>query len=128
MEEIQIEKLKITEVISTKVTPTQPIFSPSRPPKHKRGERFLKGPIPWTWLATAARQPGKSLHLAIAIWFMAGLTRSKDVKISNLLLRALGVKRSSRQRSLAALEQAGLIAIQHSTGKSPIITILDSSH
>jgi hypothetical protein len=33
-----------------------------RPPRHRRGERFLKGPIPWPWISAAAALPGKALH------------------------------------------------------------------
>ena len=45
--------------------------SSTRLPRPKAGERFLKGPIPMDWLSAAARLPGKSLHVAIAIWLCA---------------------------------------------------------
>ena len=41
-----------------------------------KGEHFLKGPVPLRWLVSAARLPGKSLHAGIALWYVAGLTRS----------------------------------------------------
>ena len=47
----------------------------TRPPRHKAGEWFVKGPIPGEWLRLAALEPGKTLHVAMALWYMAGLTR-----------------------------------------------------
>jgi hypothetical protein len=38
----------------------------------KRTDRFLKGPVPMPWLATAARLPGKALAVGIALWRLGG--------------------------------------------------------
>lgn len=97
------------------------------PPQHKRGEKFLKGPIPLEWLAKAARQPGKALHVAIAIWFLAGVTRSRNVALSSRLMFSLGSSRYSTYRGLKALEEAGLVTVIRHRGRSPRITIQDFS-
>ena len=44
-----------------------------RIPRHNRGERFLKGPIPWRWLEVAARLPGRALAVALVLWHLIGL-------------------------------------------------------
>jgi hypothetical protein len=91
----------------------QPVCAPSkskRPPRHKPGEKFLKGPIPLVWLAKAARLQGKVLHVAIALWFMAGIKRARTVPLPSLTLRILGVRRQTSYRALTALEEAGLVA------------------
>jgi hypothetical protein len=93
------------------------------PPRHKPGEKFLKGPIPWTWLAKAAHQPGKALHVAIALWFLAGITRKRTVALSGAVLQALGVNRHSGYRGLAALEKAGLVSVVRPPGRLPVVTL-----
>ena len=37
-------------------------------PRHRQGEKFLKGPIPWDWLTKAAQLPGHALHVALVLW------------------------------------------------------------
>ena len=93
------------------------------PPKHKEGELFLKGPIPWKWLQIAAKLPGKSLQISIALWFRAGITKSRVIKLTNVLLGSLGVDRFAKSRGLMYLEQAGLISIKRTFGKNPTITL-----
>ena len=93
------------------------------PPKHKPGEKFLKGPIPLEWLCMAARQPGKSLHVAVAIWFLAGITYKKTITLQGTILRALGVSRHAAYRALQALEKAGLVTAKRHPGRFPVVTI-----
>lgn len=93
-------------------------------PRPKRGRKFLKGPVPMTWLNTAARQPGKALHVGIALWHLAGLQRSRTVTLSATVLRELGVARTSGYRALAALEAAGLVAVERHPGRCPVVALL----
>ena len=97
----------------------------SKIPRHQTGEKFLKGPIPLRWILIAAKLPGKSWHVASAIWFLAGLNNSPRVKLNQSILYQFGVSRYSKYRALSDLEGAGLIAIEHSKGKNPTITLLD---
>ena len=95
------------------------------PPRHKRGEKFLKGPIPWNWLRKAAHQPGKTFHVAIVVWFLAGICRKKSVRLEKKALRELGLNRHAAYRGLKALEKVGLICVERHPGHSPIVTIND---
>ena len=97
----------------------------NRPPANKPGEKFLKGPIPWKWIVPAARQPGKALHVAIALWFLAGILKSRQIRLNNILLRTLGVTRYAKHRGLLSLEKTGLVSVEQLRGKSPIVTLLD---
>ncbi len=97
-----------------------------RLPRHKAGEKFLKGPIPLNWLSTAAKLPGKSLHVGIAIWFTASLEKSATVPLSNVAGLPFGLDRNAKYRALKWLEKAGLILVERKLGRSPKITILDS--
>ena len=97
----------------------------TEPPRHKRGEKFLKGPIPWAWLVRAAHQPGKALHVAIVLWFLVGVKKTRTVALSGSVLRGLGVDRHSGYRGLGALEQAGLVSAERHPGRNPVVTLLD---
>ena len=99
--------------------------APKRLPRPKAGERFLKGPIPLTWLSTAAKLPGKSLHVAIAIWLTASLAKSATVPLSNLAALPFGLDRNAKYRALQWLEEARLIEVQRNLGRSPIVTVLE---
>jgi hypothetical protein len=96
-----------------------------KPPRHRQGEKFLKGPIPWKWIAKAARLPGKALQVALALWFLAGIKSKSVVALSGSVLRDIGVLRHSGYRGLKELEKAGLISVQRHEGRSPVVTILE---
>jgi DNA-binding transcriptional ArsR family regulator len=106
--------------------PTPTAIQRRGPPRHREGERFLKGPIPWQWLCSASRLPGKALHVAIALWHLAGMTGSETVRLATSVLKPLGVSRYSGYRALRALEEAGLIAVTRRRGRNPIVRLLDS--
>ena len=91
----------------------------------RQGERFLKGPVPLPWLEAAARLPGKSLHAGIAVWYAAGLNRSRTVTLSNISSLRFGLDRNAKYRALSWLEGAGLITVERKIGRAPVITIVD---
>ena len=93
-------------------------------PRHKPGDKFLKGPIPWRWLETAGQQPGSALHVGVVLWFLAGLKRTRTVALSGTVLRGFGVKRHSAYRGLESLERAGLVGVERHPGRNPIVTLL----
>jgi hypothetical protein len=108
--------------------PKSTIAIPSRPkkvPRHKMGDRFLCGPIPLAWIVKATPLPGKSWHVATAIWYLAGLTKSPTVKLTQGVLNQFGIDRFAKYRALAALESAKLIQVSSSNGKNPLVTLLD---
>jgi hypothetical protein len=96
-----------------------------RLPRPRAGEKFLKGPIPLDWLSTAARLPGKSLHVAIAIWFTASLAKSATVPLSNIAGLPFGLDRNAKYRALQWLEEAGLISVERKLGRAPVVTLLE---
>lgn len=97
-----------------------------RPPRHARGERFLKGPVPLLWLSTAARLPGRALHVAVYLWFLAGLKNSGTFRLSLSRLGGFGLDRFAARRGLDVLEQANLVSVVRRQGRVAIITILEA--
>jgi hypothetical protein len=91
--------------------------------------KFLRGPIPLSWLGQACRLTGeKALATALAIWFLVGLRQRKhDLSLSTACLELFGVlNRSAKYRAITALEKAGLIRVERKRGKNPLVTILDA--
>jgi len=97
-----------------------------KPPRHRQGEKFLKGPIPWEWLTEAAKQPGKAFQVGIALWFLAGIKGSRTVALSGSVLEDFGVNRYAAYRGLKVLEDAGLVSAKRHPGRNPLVTILDA--
>src|SRR3954454_9486818 len=90
-----------------------------RPPRHRPGEPFIKGPIPYAWIASACRLPGSGLHVAMAFRFYRGRFRVRrrgshwgmpDVA------KGLGISNDSARRVLHAVELAGLLAVERKQG------------
>lgn len=98
----------------------------ARPPRHKPGERFLKGPIPWNWLCAALSLRGRAGAVGVALWLRAGLTRKRTVKLSYGDLTTMRVDRYAARRGLRLLEAAGLVSVERRPGCAPEVTILDA--
>jgi hypothetical protein len=96
----------------------------AKAPRPGPGEKFLKGPIPWSWHSKAGRLKGHALHVGIVLWFLAGFKKGGTVTLSSSVLRDLGVTRESKYRGLKELESAGLISVDRHTGRNPVVTIL----
>jgi hypothetical protein len=101
--------------------------SPSKPVRFRRGQRFLRGPIPWDWLSVAAGLPGKALQVGLAVWHLAGLKNAMTAELSRVPLENLGVTRQAGYRGLKALENAGLIKAERRRGCKTRVTILVST-
>ena len=81
-------------------------------------------PVPEPWLTVAARLSGKALAVGLALWRLAGATKSKTVRLGNREMEIWGVDRNAKSRALRALEQADLIKIEQRPGCLPLVTIL----
>jgi len=86
--------------------------------------RFLRGPIPWTWLVEAAKLPGRTLHLGIALWHLEGFQQTGTVKLKPSLCRELGMDRHASYRALRELERAGLILVVRKPGAAAMVTLI----
>jgi hypothetical protein len=100
-------------------------FGPPRPGAEPPMRCFIKGPIPLPWIQRAAAIPGKALHVALGLWFVGGMCRSKTFPFRRSVATGMGVSPDAMYDALTRLEGAGLIhALRHS-GRSPVVTILD---
>jgi hypothetical protein len=119
MDDINLEKLTLPSALKLTSEDNK------RLPRHKPGEKFLKGPVPWNWISAATKLSGKAPHVAIALWFLAGIKKSHTIALSGKLLEDIGVKRNAAYRGLTVLEEAGLISVNRHRGRLSIVTLLD---
>ncbi len=85
---------------------------------------FLRGPIPMDWLSKAANLPGKTLHLAMALWWLKGMTKGNPFKLTRKALDLLNISRDAASDGLVRLESQGLIAVERKSGQRPLIKLL----
>jgi len=89
-----------------------------RLPRHRYGEPFLRGPIPFAWVATACRLPGIGLHVALTLRFLrARFRRGRDRRWTlEGLSQGLQASPDSVRRGLHACERAGLLCVARKPG------------
>jgi hypothetical protein len=102
---------------------------PQRPPRHRAGDWFLKGPIPGAWLtrvfAMPTRTSGRALRVGLALWYLVGVKKSRAVKPTWDTWKRFRLSPYAGRRGLAALEGAGLVVVDRRPGCCPIVTIQD---
>jgi len=94
-----------------------------RPPRHRAGEWFLKGPIPGGWLTRAAGLSFRALRAGLALWYLAGVGGTRVVKPTRDTWDRFGLSPDAGRRGLAALEGAGLVAVDRHPGRGHVVTI-----
>jgi hypothetical protein len=99
--------------------------TPKRPPRHHPGERFLCGPVPWEWLRQAGTLPGKALLVGLALWFLAGCLKRREVRFSKTRAVEFGCHPNTVRRGIHALEAARLVRVARRPGHGLLVTLLD---
>lgn len=94
-------------------------------PATTKGPGFIRGPLPLPWMQCAARMPGKTLQVALVLWYLAGLQKSRTVRLATKSLALMGVSRDAKYDGLARLEREGLVSIEQKPGHAPVVTLLD---
>ncbi len=119
--DLDLEGLRLDPSLVGEVKPRR------RKPRY-RG-RFLKGPIPVAWLASALSIRGSSaVAVGLALWHLSGIKHNeRTVLLSNVEVDRWGISRQRKWVGLAALEKASLIAIERRGKASPLVTIVVSA-
>lgn len=86
---------------------------------------FIKGPLPLDWVQRAAALPGKALQVGLCLWYLAGLTQFKQVRLTSKITEAMGVSRDAKGEALKRLAQAGLVRVEQRPGCAPEVTLLE---
>jgi hypothetical protein len=104
-----------------------PKRAPARPPRHRTGEAFLKGPIPWPWITRAAKLRGQAIAVGLVLWLEAGCRKSRTVSFRLSAAAALGMHADTARRGLRALEAARLVNVASKPGRCLTVTILETT-
>jgi hypothetical protein len=107
-------------VLST--TPT--VKKKTRKMRRKAGE-FLRGPIPWLWIKSAAKTKGSTLFVALAVRHFCDLMKRRTINIALVDLGCGVVSRHTVSRALKLLQSRGLIELNRRSGRLLAITILE---
>jgi len=96
-----------------------------RPPRHRSGDPFIKGPIPYAWIASASRLPGAGLRVAMACRFLCSRFRRPNRWGLRAIARGLEISSDSARRGLHAAKLAGLPAVEREPGCKLAVSVLD---
>lgn len=96
----------------------------ARKTRRHAGE-FLRGPIPWPWIISAARTRGPALFVALAIRHFCDLTKQRTIRIALTDLGCGIVPRHAVSRAVRFLESRGLIEVDRQAGRLLAVTVLE---
>jgi hypothetical protein len=84
-----------------------------------QGGRYVRGPIPLSWLSRACALPGQRvLAVALALWYVRGLrSKNHDLEVTADTWELFGVDAGARCRALKALTNAGLVRVEDLPGR-----------
>jgi hypothetical protein len=104
-----------------------PAAKATRPPRRRKADRFLKGPVPWPWLVRAMALPGKALAVGLMLWREAGCRRQRTVYFSLARAVADGIPTATARRAVWQLERAGLVTVYRKPGHGLEVTLNDGA-
>jgi len=89
--------------------------------------QFIKGPVPLAWITQANALPGKAGAVGIALWFLAGVKKTRAFRTTRQVEEIAACGRKAVYAALEALQAAGLIKFTPAKGARPAVEILTSS-
>ena len=84
---------------------------------------FIRGPILVPWLSRAAHLPGKAVNVAIALWWLKGMSSGKPFKLTRRALAVMNVSRDAASDGLRHLEELRLVEVTRSPGRFHFVKI-----
>jgi hypothetical protein len=91
-------------------------------PKRSQAE-FVKFPYERV-LSTAGRIGDAPLAVLVELAHQSFKTHRKQVPLTNVALRSVGINRCAKLRALRQLEEAGLVQVEWRGRRSPLVTLL----
>jgi hypothetical protein len=83
--------------------------------------KFIK--VPKMWEVVLAEKRANASVYRLALYLLDQATWNENVALGNGALEKRGVNRWAKWRALEALRKTGLIAVEHRTGKTPVIKV-----
>jgi hypothetical protein len=123
----ELDDLLSSQRLEVKATKRQSKDTKVGLPRHAQGEKFVKGPVPLSWLRLALSLGGKAGNLAWALWWRAGVEGGSPVPITPKMLADFDLPERTTSRLLHHFESAGLIKVDRQRGRCPRVGLLDVS-
>ncbi|MDG2204093.1 MAG: hypothetical protein P8M79_02440 [Alphaproteobacteria bacterium] len=102
-----------TEKVETQTTTRQ---------KARRANRFLKGPVPLSWIRDHVRDPAGRLLLVLRAH--ADIQRKNEIQLTADILRDAGIAdRKVAYRAMKRLEAGGSIAVRRKRGRRALVCL-----
>lgn len=101
------------------------IASTSLIPRHRKGERFIRGPIPMEWVKAASNCGQRAEAVTMLLWHTVGWQKKNAISLTPRILRELNVHPKTAKRVLSRMADVGLVDVEFHRGRSPVVTILD---
>jgi hypothetical protein len=87
--------------------------------------RFLKGPIPVSTIAAAARLPSRfALPVLLAVHYCVDVSGKPWVSLSAKTLAAFGFDKDAKARAFRELEAAGLMRVKRQPGRPALVCLV----
>lgn len=82
-------------------------------------------PIRYDWLAEVGKLSGKSLHLGVALAWMAVLRGEPRVQLGRKVMKRFSLSRDACYDTLRRLEAQGLVKVWRLPGRSAMVTLME---
>jgi hypothetical protein len=82
-------------------------------------------PIRYDWLIEVGQLSGKSLHLGIALAWMAVVRGGPRVQLGRRVMARFSLSRDASYDALRRLEAQGLVQVWRLPGHSPMVTLME---
>ena len=92
-------------------------------PQKAPNGRFIKGPIPLSWIQKACTVGAEKL--ALYLMYIKGLTGWSKIPLKSAELERFGLSPKTRRVQLTKLEEAGLVKAEKAVGKKPVVTVIN---
>ena len=81
--------------------------------------------VPAGWIRVAKETGGRhAVTTALVVWYRRAITRNTTFSVSNSAASIFGLDRKQKASGLRSLAQAGLVRVEQSKGKSPLVSII----
>jgi len=89
-------------------------------------KKFIKGPIDLEWIMNACKLPGKTVNVALALWYLSGLKKTKEcLNLTCKEYDTFNISRTTVHYALKNLEKSNLIFVDRKPGRKNKINILE---
>lgn len=122
MEEISLDSLRLNPQAQAVIESAKRKKRKSR--SRRTGEWFVWGPIPESYITRAAKLPGKSLIVWLALWTEHHCRKGKPLRVTTGLLERFHVHRNAAYRALKHLEGARLLVADRRPGRIANVRLL----